>query len=367
MSKENSTTIATPAELGYSMPAEWEKHEATWLGWPHNESDWPDKIDTIRWVYGEMVRKISEGEMVRILVQHRAERKLAASYLKRAGCDLKKVEFIVHPTNRGWTRDSGPIHVRRKHPTSNLQPPTPNTAIVHFHFNAWAKYDDWQKDTRVPEIAAKLLKKPLFDAQFNGKKFVIEGGGIEVNGRGTLLTTEECYQHPKVQVRNPGMTKAQYDETFKKYLGAKNVLWLLNGPVGDDTHGHIDDIARFVNPKTLVLIKETNKKDINYKPLSENWERVQDLRLEDGSRPEVVSLPMPSPIYYGDWRLPASYANFYICNACVIVPTFNDVNDRVALGILGELFKDRPVVGIHAVDLVLGFGSLHCLTQQQPV
>jgi agmatine deiminase len=366
MTNLQSTNLATPAELGCSMPAEWETHAATWLGWPHNETDWPDKIDTIRWVYGEMVRKISAGELVRILVRNRAEQKLAASYLKRAGCDLKRVEFIVHPTNRGWTRDSGPVFVRRKHPTSNIQHPTSNTAIVHFHFNAWAKYDDWQKDTRVPETAARLLKKSLFNAQFNGRPFIVEGGGIEVNGRGTLLTTEECYLHPKIQVRNPGLTKAQYDETFRKYLGVKNVLWLLNGPVGDDTHGHIDDICRFVNPKTLVLIRETNKKDINYQPLAENWERVQDFRLEDGSKPEVVALPMPAPIFYDGYRLPASYANFYICNACVIVPTFNDSNDRIALGTLGELFKDRPVVGIHAVDLVLGFGSLHCLTQQQP-
>jgi agmatine deiminase len=356
MPQINNTKSATPAELSYAMPAEWEKHEATWLGWPHNETDWPDKLDTIRWVYGEMVRKISVGEIVRLLVRNQTEARFASSYLKRAGCDLKKIEFVVHPTNRGWTRDSGPIHVKRKS----------ETAIVHFHFNAWAKYDDWQKDTRVPETAAKRLKKPLFDAQFNGKNFVIEGGGIEVNGRGTLLTTEECYLHPKIQIRNPRMTRAQYDETFKKYLGVKNVLWLLNGPVGDDTHGHIDDICRFVNPKTLVLIKETNRRDINYKPLAENWERVQDFRLEDGSKPEVISLPMPAPLFYGKWRLPASYANFYICNACVIVPTFNDPNDRIALGTLGELFKDRPVVGIHAVDLVLGFGSLHCLTQQQP-
>jgi agmatine deiminase len=239
-------------------------------------------------------------------------------------------------------------------------------AIVHFHFNAWAKYSNWQLDTKVPETAAKLLRRPLFNAQFNGKKFIIEGGGIEVNGQGTLITTEECYQHPTVQVRNPGMTKAEYDEQFKKYLGMTNVLWLLNGPVGDDTHGHIDDICRFTDRKTLVMIKETNKRDINYRPLSENWERVKEFRLEDGSKPEVVALPMPAPIYYRDWRLPASYANFYICNTCVIVPTFNDVNDRVALGILGELFKDRPVIGIHAVDLVLGFGSLHCLTQQEP-
>lgn len=362
----------TPAELGYSMPGEWEPHAATWLGWPHNETDWPDKLDTIRWVYGEMVRKISEGERVRILIRHASEQKLATSYLKRARCDLRKIDFIVHPTNRGWTRDSGPIHVKRKagkrkSGTGRADARLSDLAIVHFHFNAWAKYDDWQKDTRVPEVAAKYLKRPLFDAQFNGKPFVVEGGGIELNGAGTLLTTEECYQHPKIQVRNPGMTKAQYDETFKKYLGVKNVLWLLNGPVGDDTHGHIDDIARFTDRKTLVLIQEKNKKDINYKPLAENWERVQDFRLEDGSKPEVIPLPMPTPLYYGDWRLPASYANFYICNSCVIVPTFNDVNDRVALGILGDLFKDRPVVGIHAVDLVLGFGSLHCLTQQEPL
>ena len=312
-----------------------------------------------------MVHKISTGEIVRLLMRSKAEGKFAGSYLKRAGCDMKKVEFVVHPTNRGWTRDSGPIHVKRS-PKSKVQSPKSDLAIVHFHFNAWAKYKDWQKDTRVPETAAKVLKRPLFNAQFNGKNFTIEGGGIEVNGHGTLLTTEECYLHPKIQIRNPGMTKAEYDAQFKKYLGVKNILWLRNGPVGDDTHGHIDDICRFTDARTLVLIKEPNKRDINYKPLAENWERVQDFRLEDGSKPEVVTLPMPAPVYYGDWRLPASYANFYICNACVIVPTFNDPNDRVALGILGELFQDRPVVGIHAVDLVLGFGSLHCLTQQEP-
>jgi agmatine deiminase len=294
---------------------------------------------------------------VRILIRHRAEQTLAASCLKRADCDLKRVEFVEHPTNRGWIRDSGPIFVKRQ---------KAETAIVHFHFNAWAKHDDWRKDRKVPEMAARRLRKRLFRAEFNGKPFIIEGGGIEVNGRGTLLTTEECYLHPKIQVRNPGMTRAQYDGTFAKYLGVTNVFWLCKGPDGDDTHGHIDDICRFVNRKTLVLIKETNRNDINYRPLSENWERIRDLRLEDGSKPEIVPLPMPAPLGFNGRRLPASYANFYICNTGVIVPTFNDPNDRVALGILGELFKDRPVVGIHAVDLVLGFGSLHCLTQQQP-
>jgi agmatine deiminase len=391
------------------MPAEWEPHEATWLGWPHNSSDWPGKLDTIRWVYGEMVRKISPGELVRILVRHKAEEKLARHYLERAGCHLKKLQFVVHPTNRGWTRDTGPIFVRR-HLPSPLTPlpsdgrgeqpsvragksksahkagrlrtilPLPEgegrgedgrtqseTAIVHFHFNAWAKYPDWQKDRKVPETAARLLRKRLIRAEHNGKPFVLEGGGIEVNGRGTLLTTEECYLDPKVQVRNPGLGRKEFDRALEKYLGVTNVLWLRNGPVGDDTHGHIDDICRFVNPKTVVLIKETNKQDINYRPLAENWERIQDLRLEDGSKPEVVPLPMPSPLYFAGDRLPASYANFYISNAAVIVPTFNDPNDRVALGTLSALFTDRRVVGIHAVDLVLGFGSLHCLTQQQPI
>jgi agmatine deiminase len=352
----------TPAELGFKMPAEWDKHEATWLGWPHNATDWPHKLSTIRWVYGEIVRKVSAGETVRILVGGKTDEKLARRYLGFAGGDLKRVQFIHYPTNRGWTRDSGPIFVRKSSPSKGAR----ETAIVHFHFNAWAKYPDWQKDRRVPDVAARLLRKPLFHAQHEGKDFVLEGGGIDVNGRGTLLTTEECYLDPKVQVRNPGLGKKEIEDTLKKYLGVTNVLWLVAGPVGDDTHGHIDDICRFVNPSTVVLIKETNRKDPNYRPLSENWERIQDLRLEDGSRPEVVPLPMPAPLYFDGYRLPASYANFYISNAAVLVPTFNDPNDRVALGILSELFKDRPVVGIHAVDLVLGFGTLHCLTQQQP-
>ena len=370
-------TTSTPADFGYTMPAEWEKHEATWLAWPHNETDWPGKMDAVRWAYGEMVRKISPGEIVRILVRHKAEQKIAATHLKRAGCDLKNIRFTAYPTNRSWVRDSGPIFVRRKNSQFAIRNSQFETAIVHFHFNAWAKHDDWQKDRKVPDMVARALDKKLFHAvrghddstqnsKLKIKNFVLEGGGIEVNGRGTLLTTEECYLHPKIQVRNPGMTRAQYNETFAKYLGVKNVLWLRKGPAGDDTHGHIDDICRFVNRKTLVLIREKNQRDVNYRPLAENWERIKDLRLENGSKPEVVPLPMPAPLYFAGRRLPASYANFYICNACVIVPTFNDPNDRVALGILGELFKDRPVVGIHAVDLVLGSGSLHCLTQQQP-
>jgi agmatine deiminase len=377
----------TPAELGYAMPAEWEPHAATWLAWPHHQADWPGKMEAVRWVYGEMVRKISPGETVRLLVRHSAEQKLAASYLQRVGCDLKKVEFVIHPTNRGWMRDTGPIFVRKGRAGSPLPadarrarsdaPYQAETAIVHFHFNAWAKDNHWRKDRKIPEMASRLLGKKLFHAerpvpapirnpQSAIRNFVLEGGGIEVNGHGTLLTTEECYLHPTIQVRNPGMTRAQYDETFRKYLGVSNPLWLLKGPAGDDTHGHVDDICRFVDRKTLVLIRETNPRDINYRPLAENWERARGFRLVDGSKPEIVPLPMPAPLCFAGRRLPASYANFYVANACVIVPTFNDPNDRVALGILGELFRDRPVVGIHSVDLVLGSGSLHCLTQQQP-
>ena len=369
-----NTTIpsATPAELGFTMPAEWEPHEATWLGWPHNASDWPGKFEVIRWVYGEMARKISAGEKIHLIVRHKKDEQLARHVFKSAGVDLRKIAFVTYPTNRGWTRDTGPIFVKRK--AEKQKGGKAETAIVHFHFNGWAKYDNWRKDTRVPEIAAKLLRKKLFHAVASTQNpkpktrdFVIEGGGMELNGRGTLISTEQCYLDPKVQVRNPGLGKKEIESTLKNYLGVNNIFWLREGPVGDDTHGHIDDICRFVNPRTLVLVREKSPRDENYRPLEKNWERIKDLRLEDGSKPEVIELPMPAPLYFDGVRLPASYANFYICNAGVIVPTFNDPNDRVALGILGELFRDRPVMGIHAVDLVWGFGSLHCLTQQQPV
>jgi agmatine deiminase len=358
--KDHGYVQGTPASHGYSMPAEWETHEATWLSWPHNPTDWPDKLDTIRWVYGEIVRKISAGETVRILVRSRAEEKTTRKYLERAGTDVRRVEFIVCPTNRGWNRDSGPMFVRRYIGKKTA------TAIVDFHFNAWAKYPDWEKDRRLPQVAARLLGKPLFDAQFNGRKFVLEGGGIDVNGCGTLLTTEECYLDGRIQVRNPGLGRREIEAALQEYLGATNVFWLGGGILGDDTHGHVDDLCRFVNPTTVVLIKEERRRDGNWKALFENWEKIQDLRLENGSKPEVIPLPMPEPLYFDNYRLPASYANFYITNAAVIVPTFNDPNDRRALGILGELFPDRAVVGIHAVDLVLGFGTLHCLSQQQP-
>jgi agmatine deiminase len=368
-----SAQMIAPAELGYAMPAEWEPHAATWLGWPHHAGDWPGKFEVIPWIYGEMVRKISAAEKIFLLVRHKQDEAAARRIFKHVGVDLRKIHFVTHPTNRGWTRDTGPIFVRK----SEIGNRKSEMAVVHFHFNGWAKYGNWRKDTKVPDVAAKLLGKKLFHSKCGvadstenpkpkTKNFVIEGGGIEVNGCGTLLATEQCYLDPKIQVRNPGLGQKEIEAALKNYLGVKSIFWLAKGPVGDDTHGHIDDICRFVNAKTLVLVRETNSKDENFRPLAQNWERIQDLRLEDGGKPEVIELPMPAPLYFDGVRLPASYANFYICNAAVIVPTFNDPNDRVALGILGELFRDRPVVGIHAVDLVWGFGSLHCLTQQQP-
>jgi agmatine deiminase len=239
-------------------------------------------------------------------------------------------------------------------------------AIARFRFNAWAKYPDWKKDDRVPERAARALGLRLRAARWRGRPVVLEGGSIDVNGRGTLITTEECLLDPVVQVRNPGLSRADLEAVVGEALGISRVLWLGKGIAGDDTHGHVDDLCRFVNPRTVVLVREADPRDANYRPLEENRERLQGLRLEDGSKPEVVALPMPAPLVHDRMRLPASYANFYIGNAAVLVPTFNDPADRVALGTLSELFRDRPVVGIHAVDLVWGLGTLHCLTQQQP-
>jgi agmatine deiminase len=354
-----TATDRPPAAAGYAMPAEWLRHEATWIGWPHNRTDWPGKIIPIQWVYGEIVRKLAADEVVRVIVNDDAHEAQAVSVLDKIGVDRSRVEFFRFPTNRGWTRDFGPMFVRRDGRRSD-------TAIVRFRFNAWAKYSDYQKDERVPELAARALGCPIFSAQLDGRGIVLEGGSIDVNGRGTIITTEECLLDPVTQTRNPGFSRRDYETAFAKFLGARNTLWLGRGIAGDDTHGHVDDLCRFVNETTVVLCSEADPHDANYAPLAENRERLQGMRLEDGARVEVVELPMPAPLVFRGQRLPASYANFYIGNAAVLVPTFNDVNDRAALGLLGELFTDRPVVGIHAVDLVWGLGTLHCLTQQQP-
>ncbi len=337
------------------MPAEWEPHTATWLAWPHHRSDWPGKIAPIPWVFAEMIRKICPGERVRLLVNSKTKQQ-AQRILTRVGVNLSQIDFLHILTDRGWTRDTGPLFVKKEK----------DIAVVRFRFNAWAKYPNWRRDNAIPDRAVKLFGFKSFRATIDGKDFVLEGGSIDVNGRGTLITTEECLLDQTVQVRNPGFSKQQIEEALRNSLGVTNILWLNKGIAGDDTHGHVDDLCRFVNPTTVVLVHELNPGDANYRPLRENAERLQDMKLEDGSRIEVVPLPMPAPLYLDGQRLPASYANFYIANACVLVPTFNDPNDRIALGILSELFPDRPVVGIHAVDLVWGLGTIHCLTQQQP-
>jgi agmatine deiminase len=354
--KKIEFTDKTPIELNFKMLAEWEKHSATWIAWPHNPKDWPGKIIPIHWVYGEITRKISVGEIVRIIVKSKEHEIFSKRILTRVGVDLSKIEFFRFPTDRGWTRDFGPMFVKNDS----------ETAIVRFRFNGWGKYPNYKKDDKIPELVSQKLKYPIVHVKFKNHNVVLEGGSIDVNGRGTIITTEECLLDKTFQPRNPDFDKEDIEKIFYQYLGAKNVLWLGNGIAGDDTHGHVDDICRFVGPKTVVLCKEDNPNDINYKPLEENRERLEEMKLENGSNIEVVTIPMPAPLYLDDYRLPASYANFYISNSYVIVPTFNDSKDRIALGIFSELFKDREIIGIHAVDLVWGLGTLHCLTQQQP-
>lgn len=339
------------------LPAEWEKHEATFIGWPHQKNDWPGKFTPIPWVYGEIVKKISIGEIIRIFVNDKKHQKSARRVLEKVGVDLSKVEFIKLKTDRGWIRDTSPIFVKAEDKKLNS---------VQFKFNGWAKYDNYKNDSKIPSTISKKFDIPLIQANHNYRHVVLEGGAIDINGKGTLITTEECLMDDKVQVRNPGFTKKDYEDTFKKYLGIANVIWLRKGIVGDDTHGHIDDVCRFVNENTVVLVQEKNPTDENYSILNKNRERLESARLEDGSKLNVVLLPMPEPLYFDGQRLPASYANFYIANSAVLVPTFNDSNDRIALGILSEIFTDREVVGIHSVDLVWGLGTIHCLTHEQP-
>jgi len=339
------------------LPAEWEEHKSTIICWPHQKEDWPGKFSPIPWVYTEIVKNIIPGELVRIIVQSHDERTKVRKYLERAHVDLNNIEFIIAQTDRGWMRDSSPAFVKKGY----------KTIAVKFVFNGWAKYSNWKKDRKIPSVLSKVLDVDLIEAGHKSKQVVLEGGAIDTNGCGTLLTTEECLLDKKTQVRNPGFTKKDYEAVFKKYLGITNVIWLGKGIAGDDTHGHVDDLCRFVNKNTVVLCREKNPHDGNYKPLEENFERLKEARLEDGSKLNVVELPMPSPINFEDLRLPASYANFYISNHAVLVPTFNDPNDRTALNIIKEFFPDREVVGIHSVDLVWGLGTIHCLTHEEPL
>jgi len=335
----------TPRTLGFRMPAEWEPHAATWLAWPHNEDDWPGRFEPIPWVYAEIIRKLSAVERVQILVPHEALRETARRILEKVGANLAAVDFHLRPTNRVWTRDFAPLFVRNSEG---------EVAAVKFKFNGWAKYDNFELDDAAGRAIPGLHRGASWQPSL-----VLEGGSIDVNGAGLLLTTEECLLSP-IQARNPTLTREQLESQLSDYLAIDRVLWLNNGIFGDDTHGHIDDLARFTATDSIVIVSEDDPADPNHEPLRENWQRVQSMPLR------VRKLPMPKPLVFDGVRLPASYANFYIANKTVLVPTFNDPNDRLALTTLSECFPDRQVIGISCVELVWGLGTLHCMTQQQP-
>ncbi len=338
--------------MAYRMPAEWEPHEATWLAWPHERSDWPGKFAPIPWVYGEFVRYVSLHERVRILVMDAAERKSVERVLRKCGVNLAAIDFYVRPTDRSWTRDFCPIFV---HDGQG------QCTVTDWIFNGWAKYPNHKRDNAIPKWIAGKLKLPRVEPGL-----VLEGGSIEVNGAGLLLPTEECLLSP-VQARNPGKSREEIEAAFAQFLGIRKTLWLNRGIAGDDTHGHIDDLARFTGERTIVTMIERNKSDENFEPLRENLKLLRAMRDLRGRPFRVVTLPMPAPVFFDHQRLPASYANFYIANRHVLVPVFNDPNDRVALNTLAKLFPDRTVAGIYCGDLVLGLGTLHCMTQQQPL
>jgi agmatine deiminase len=362
---------ASPRALGYRMPAEWEPHAATWLSWPHQARDWPGKFAPVPWVFAEIARKLAPSERIRLIVKDSAMRKAALASLRQAGVDLRAVDTFSARTNRSWTRDFVPSFVvsGRAPRRVNGKRVGPRLAAVKFRFNGWARYPDHKDDEAAGRKVAEWLDVTGFEPIATGvprrPRIVLEGGAIDVDGEGTLLTTEECLLHGK-QARNPALGRAGTEAALSRELAIDKVLWLERGIAGDDTGGHIDDFARFVGPATIVLCQERRAGDPNHRVLEGARERLERAKDARGRRISVVRLPMPEPVAFGGQRLPASYANFYIGNAAVLVPTFNDPNDRVALGILAELFPDRPVVGVHALDLVLGLGTIHCSTQQEP-
>lgn len=338
------------------FPAEWERQQGVLLCFPHNGNDWPGKFGAIQWAFVEFIKKVTAHEQVFLVVDNAAHQERVAAMLAQGEVPLTKVTFILQRTNRSWMRDSGPIIVLNGK----------QREAINFHFNGWAKYANHQLDRQVPQAVAQVLGIPLVPAIYKGKKVVLEGGALEVNGKGTLITTDECLLHPSIQVRNAGFSRMDYEAVFREYLGITNTIWLADGIVGDDTHGHIDDLCRFVNPTTVVTVVESDPNDDNYQHLQRNLDLLKKAKLEDGSPLRVVELPMPRPVVFDGLRIPASYANFLVINDAVLVPTFNDPADRHALNILADCFPDREVIGISAIDLIWGFGTLHCLSQQVP-
>jgi agmatine deiminase len=338
------------------FPAEWEPQQGILLCFPANGKDWPGKYRAIQWAFVEFIKKIVAFEKIWLLVADEALKERVGGMLEDAHVRMERVTFIIHKTNRSWMRDSGPVIVKNGN----------GREALNFNFNGWAKYTNYRLDRKVPERVAAELKLPITHVAYKGHPVVLEGGAIDSNGRGSLLTSEECLLHPSIQVRNHKFSRADYEAIFEEYLGISNVIWLGNGIEGDDTHGHIDDLCRFVNPETIITVVEANKKSVNYPPLQENLERLEKAKLENGQSPKILTLPMPETITFEGMNLPASYANFLILNGCVLVPTFNDAHDREALSTLAGCFPDRKVIGISAIDLIWGFGTLHCLSQQIP-
>ena len=338
------------------MPAEWEPHDATWIAWPHERTDWPGKFTPVQWIYGEIVRHLSRVEKVHILVEDAEVQRKAERVLKRCGVCIDAVRFFPILTDRSWTRDFCPIFLRNG---------SGGRGLLNWRFNGWAKYENSSRDDAVTEAIAPQLGFPLWTPVWKGVRVVLEGGSIDVNGVGTILTTEECLLSD-VQARNRSLDREDIEQIFTEYLGTPHTLWLRNGIAGDDTHGHVDDLARFTDEQTIVVASEADPSDANYGPLQENLALLREMKDQDGNALRVETLPMPEPVFFDGQRLPASYANFYVANRLVLVPTFNDANDCIALNKLAELFPTRSVVGIACTDLVLGLGTLHCMTQQQP-
>ncbi len=352
------------------MPAEWEPHASTWLAWPHYRGDWPGKFEPIPWVYAEIIRHLGRHERIELIVNNLAAEKHARKVLTKANALTDNIRFHRWPTDRVWTRDSGCTFVTDARVAPRATRPRGSEkraklSAITWRFNAWAKYSNFKHDEKIGSRMAKAAHAGEIRPLHGKARVVLEGGSIEVNGKGTLLTTEECLLS-HTQQRNRAMSRADYEKVFSDHLGIKNVIWLGSGIAGDDTHGHVDDITRFVSPDTVVTAVESDPDDPNYEPLRENIRRLRAAADQDGKSLGIVELPMPGPVIFEGRRLPASYANFYIANGIVLAPVFNDPNDRIALDILADLFPDREVVGIYSGDLIWGFGAMHCMTQQQP-
>lgn len=348
---------STVAPAQFVMPAEWAKQKRIWLAWPHQKADWPGKFEPVPWVFAEIARHICEGQRLGLVCKDDAAKRAAKAVLKRAHVNVKHVDFLVTPTDRGWMRDCGAIWVRDTQSNALLG--------LDWGFTGWAKYPNHKADDTLPPQMLAVSGHAGLTPTHKKRTVVLEGGGIEVDGEGSIIVTEE-WLLSKTQVRNKGFTREDYEAVFAKYLGATNTIWLDKGIVGDDTHGHVDDITRFVAPGKIVTVVEHDKADANYALLQENLKRLKKARDAKGKKFEIIELPMPRPVLFDGERLPASYANFLICNAVVLVPVFNDVADRDALNILQDCFPTRKVIGIYARDLVWGLGTIHCLTQQEP-